>query len=490
MAKKIKENVFEMESVPKAAMRMALPSMLSMLVTIFYNMADTFFIAQTHNTYQLAAVQLATPAFVIMTALGGLFGIGGCAFISRSLGSGDKSRIKNISSFCIYGSAAIGLVYSIILFIFMGGILKLLGSNENTNLYAEQYLYIIAAGGTFIVPSMAFGNLVRGEGAAKTAMVGMMIGTVVNIVLDPIMILAMHLEVIGAALATVIGNLCALVYYLIYMFGKKTILSAKPKDFAFKGIANGVLSIGFPASITTMLMSFSNIIMNNYINKTAIKESLEAITQNDTTHMVFKIASDLISQGNMDMAAKQVATAAIAAMGVAMKANMLLVFLQMGFAIGIQPLFGYNYGAKNFKKMSAFLKFSIIFEVIMGTVLTIIYFMFTKQIIEIFNDDQAVLHYGVEMLRALMIAGPFIGIMFVFNNIFQGMNKGIQSLVLAISRQGFIFMPVVIIGSEIIGLSGIIFAQPIADSIAVILAIVMYIFTIKNEKKRAVSEVK
>ena len=190
------------------------------------------------------------------------------------------------------------------------------------------------------------------------------------------------------------------------------------------------------------------------------------------------------------MAAKQVATAAIAAMGVAMKANMLLVFLQMGFAIGIQPLFGYNYGAKNFKKMSAFLKFSIIFEVIMGTVLTIIYFIFTKQIIEIFNDDQAVLHYGVEMLRALMIAGPFIGIMFVFNNIFQGMNKGIQSLVLAISRQGFIFMPVVIIGSEIIGLSGIIFAQPIADSIAVILAIVMYIFTIKNEKKRAVSEVK
>lgn len=484
MSKKLKTDVFEMESIPKAALKMALPSMLSMLVNILYNMADTFFIAQTHNTDQLAAVQLATPAFVIMTALGSLFGVGGCAFISRSLGSGDKSRIKNISSFCIYGSAVIGLIYSILLFIFMTPILSILGSNENTDLYAAQYLNIIAAGGVFIVPSMAFGNLVRGEGAAKTAMVGMMVGTVVNIILDPIMILTMNLEVIGAALATVIGNICALGYYVFYMFKSDTILSGNIKYFSVKGIAKGVLSIGFPASVTTMLMSFSNIVMNNYINKTAIEESLTAITQNDTSHIVFKIASDLISSGNTEMAAKQVATAAIAAMGVAMKANMLLIFLQMGFAIGIQPLFAYNFGAKNFKKMNAFLKFSIIFEIIMGSVLTVVYFIFTKQIIEIFNNDSAVVYYGVIMLRALMLAGPVCGILFVFNNIFQGMNKGIQSLVLAISRQGFIFLPIVIIGSELVGLSGIVYAQPVADMVAVILAITMFIFTIRKEKQK------
>jgi Na+-driven multidrug efflux pump len=482
--KKEKVNVFQMESIPKAVMTMALPSMLSMLVNILYNMADTFFIAQTHNTHQLAAVQLATPAFIIISAMGSLFGVGGCAFISRSLGSGDNSRVKKISSFCVWSSAAAGLVLSMIILIFMHPILSLLGSNVNTDEYASQYLSIICYAGILVVPSLAFSNLVRGEGAAKISMIGMMLGTVVNIILDPIMILTMNLGVRGAALATVIGNVCALLFYIVYMLKSNTILSMNPKDIRIKGIASGVLSVGFPASITTILMSLSNILMNNYINKTAVRETLEAITNNDTTHIVFKTASELITAGNFTEAANQIATSAIASMGVAQKANMLLVFLQMGLAIGVQPLFAYNYGARNYKKLNAFLRFSIIFEVIMGTILTIIYFIFTEQIIRIFNSDPAVLYYGKIMLRALMIAGPFCGIVFVINNALQGMNKGIQSLILAISRQGFIFLPIVIIGSQLVGLSGIVYAQPIADILSIVLAVIMFVICIKSEKKK------
>lgn len=486
MSKKSKVNVFELESVPKAVITMALPSMLSMLVNIIYNMADTFFIAQTHNTDMLAAVQLATPAFVIIMAIGNLFGVGGCAFISRSIGSGDKQRGKNISSFCIYGSIIAGFIFSVVILLFIDNVLHVLGSNANTDKYAAQYLKIILYGSIFIVPSTAFGNLVRGEGAAKTSMIGMMIGTIVNIILDPIMIITMNLGVVGAALATVIGNVCSLIYYFVYMLRSDTILSMKLKDFRIKNIAGGVCAIGFPASITTVLMSLSNIIMNNYINKTAVREALAAIENNDLTHIVFKAASDLIVSGDTAGAAASVATSAIAAMGVAMKANMLLVFLQMGLATGVQPLFAYNYGANNIKKLKSFLRFSIICEVVIGTVLTVIYFIFTEPIIKIFNSETAVVYYGAKMLRALMLAGPVCGILFVFNNAFQGMNKGIQSLILAVSRQGFVFLPIIIIGSELVGLSGIIYAQPIADIVSIIIALVMFIFTIRKENRKTV----
>ena len=438
-------DVFEKYSIPKAVFTLATSTMLSMLVTIFYNMADTFFVGQTNDANQVSAVSLTTPIFTIMMALGHVFGIGGSSFISRALGQGDRHKVKNISSFCFYGSIVAGLLMMVVFLCFMDTILSLIGTSADTIDYARQYLEYLLIGTVFIVASFGFCNIIRGEGNAKISMIGMMMGTIVNIVLDPIMILILKMGVAGAAIATVIGNICSVIFYIVYFIKGNTILSISPKDFSIKKIIGGVFLIGIPASLNNLLMSLSNIILNRY----------------------------LYSYGDD----------AIAGMGVAMKANMLVVMLQLGLGMGIQPLIGYNFGARNYKRMKKVMHFTMIVNVTIGVVLTAVYLMFTENVVEIFIKDESVVSYGVQMLRALMLSSAVIGIMFVFSFSFQAMGKAIPSLILSISRQGFVFLPVVAVGSSLFGLSGIIFAQPIADLVSLIISLVMFIIITKQMKK-------
>lgn len=452
-----KNTVFEIASIPKAVVTLAVPTMLSMLVTVIYNMADTFFVGQTGDSNQVTAVSLTTPVFMLCMAFGNIFGMGGSALISRMLGEGRKDKVKKVSSFCFFGSMFMGIVLSCILLIFMPFILNLLGCSPETYDIAKDYLTYIAYGCIFVVVSNAFSNVVRGEGAAKPAMAGMMIGTVVNIVLDPVFILLLGLNAKGAAIATIIGNICSAIYFIIYLCGKKTILSISPKYFTMRNhIFTGVVSIGIPVCITNILMSTSNIILNNYIGDCA------GADQN----------------------------VAIAAMGVAMKANMLVVMLQLGLAMGVQPLMGYTYGSKNIKKLKRIMRFSMMCTVIIGSVLALIYMIFSKQIVRMFISDPAVISYGELMLKALMLSSPFIGVMFVFNFTFQGMGKALPALILSISRQGFVFLPVLIISSRLIGLNGIIFAQPVADIVSLVIAWVMFMIITSIDKKRTINEEK
>ncbi len=297
------KELFENAPVAKAVAVMGVPTMISMLVVVIYNMADTFFIGQTGDPMQVAAVSLATPVFMVFMALGNLFGIGGSSAISRALGEKKAERAKNISSFCCYGSLGLGIIMALLFLVGMDGILKLIGASENTIGYARDYLTYIAFGGPFIMFGTAFGNILRGEGAAKESMIGNMIGTVTNIVLDPVMILGLNWGVVGAAVATVIGNMAASGFYLLYFLQRKSSLSIRFRDFkAGERIAAGVMSIGIPASLNNILMSCANIVLNQV----------------------------LISYGDTP----------VAAMGVAMKANMLLVLLQIGLCSGIQPLIG------------------------------------------------------------------------------------------------------------------------------------------------------
>jgi putative MATE family efflux protein len=276
-------------------------------------------------------------------------------------------------------------------------------------------------------------------------MIGMMIGTVVNIVLDPIMILALNMGVTGAGWATVIGNVCSVVFYMVYFLRGNTKLSISPKHFKLQGIIGGVLLIGIPASFNNLLMALSNIVLNIYL--------------------------------------KDYGDYAIAGMGVAMKANMLVVLLQLGLASGIQPLVGYNFGAENYKRMKKIMNFSMVVNVTIGVVLTVLYLIFTDQIIMIFIDDAEVIDYGAKMLRALMLSGALIGIMFVFSFSFQAMGKAVPSLILSISRQGLVFLPTLMIASKIFGLNGVIFAQPIADLCSLVIALVMFVIISKQFKK-------
>lgn len=454
--------VFEEYSVPAAVRTLAVPSMLGMLINIVYNLADTFFVGQTGDANQVAAVSVTMPLFLLFIACGNLFGVGGCAFVSRSLGEGNRDKVKTISAFCIYSAIALGIVMTVVFLVFKEPILYAVGASDITVGYASDYLKYVAIGSPFIVTAVMVGNLVRGEGAAKESMFGSVIGQLVNIVLDPIFILnagdnlfgfkmpfGLGQGVAGAAIATVIGNVVTVVYFLIYFLRGKSILSITPKRYSAKnGIAKGVITVGMPATINNLLMSFSNILINVF---------LQAYGDD-----------------------------AVAAMGVAMKANMLVTMLQIGLAQGIQPLIGYCYGAGNYKRMKKSMGFSCVCNIILGTVVTIIYFIFTRQVVELFIDNENVVHYGVLMLRALMASGPVIGCMFVLNFSFQGMGKGVQSMILSLGRQGVIYFPLLIIMNKFVGLEGIIWAQAAADFACVIMSVIMFIFVMKglNEKEK------
>lgn len=460
MAKnKDKTLVFSDYKIPKAVATLALPSMMGMLINVVYNLADTFFVGQTGDSNQVAAVSVAMPVFLFLLAVGNLFGVGGCAFISRSLGEGKKEKIKTISSFCIYTGLMVSVVLGVLFILFKKPLLYLVGASDNTIGYACDYLFWVAVGAPSVVVSIVASNLVRGEGAAKDSMIGMVVGQVVNIVLDPVFILnsgdklfgislplGFGLGVKGAAIATVLGNVVSVLYFLVYFIKGGSILSITPSRYSAKnGIAKGVVSVGVPAALNNLLMSLSNIVINMFLS----------------------LYGDY----------------AVAAMGVAMKANMLVVMLQIGLAQGIQPLIGYCYGSHNFTRMRKSIRFGMMCNVIIGATVTAFYIVFRRSVIGVFIDDEAVIEYGVKMLTALMVPGTLLGIMFIINFAFQGMGKGAQSLILAGSRQGLVYLPMLLIMNYFVGLEGIIWAQPVADLVSIAIAVIMFTSTMNKIKK-------
>ena len=426
---------------------MAVPTMISMLVVVIYNMADTFFIGQTKDPLQVAAVSLATPVFMIFMALGHLFGIGGSSAISRALGERRKDRAWHISSFCCYGSLGLGVMVAVISVLGMEQILHLIGASENTIGFARQYLTIISIGAPTIMFSTAFANILRGEGASRESMVGNLLGTIVNIILDPVMILGLGWGVSGAALATIIGNIAACFFYISYYVRGKSMLSIRVKDFRMgDGIAASVAAIGIPASLNNILMSFANIILNQA----------------------------LVGYGDTP----------VAAMGVALKSNMLVVLLQIGLCVGIQPLIGYNYGSGNKKRLMQVFKFTGVVSVIMGMLLTLFMIIARKNMIQVFINDAEVVSYGIRMVVALQLSAPFIGILFLCINTIQGMGKALPSLVLTVCRQGLIFIPLIFILNAMLGLDGVIYAQPAADYLSILVGIMICVHLFRSMEHR------
>ncbi|MGD1822849.1 MAG: MATE family efflux transporter [Pleomorphochaeta sp.] len=451
----LNRDIFENDPIPVAMRKLALPTVVSMLIIILYNMVDIFFVGQLNDANKVASISVASPIFLLLMAFGNMFGIGGATFISRALGKRKDYIVKNISSFCFYGSIFIGIFSAVIYSLFSKSIIYFSGASDNTFLDAKIYLDTIAYFAPVVVLTSTLSNLVRGEGAAKRAMNGMVLGTITNIILDPIFILdkisifninifLIGMGVKGAAVATIIGNCISVAYFIWFIVIKKTsILNLNIKYFKMRNrIFIEVFSIGLPAALVNILMSVSNILLNIVLAK----------------------------HGDI----------AIAAMGVAIKANLLTVLIQEGIASGSQPLIAYNYGAKNIKRQKASMNYAIKLNFIFGLILSISYIIFANQIVHIFISDTEVIKLGAMMLRTLMISIPFVGIMFVYQFSFQAMGNGFASFILAVSRQGFIYIPVLFLADYIIGLNGIAFAQPISDIIS---ALIGFIIFLKLEKK-------
>lgn len=417
--------------------KMAIPSVISSLVTVLYNMADTFFVGQTGDALQVAAVSLTNPIFILFMAFANMFGMGGSAAASIALGQKNEKRVRQVSAFVTYASLIVGFFFAVLLLVFTSPILAVFGADTSTYEYARGYTVYVAVGAPFIIWSAAASFIVRAEGASREAMIGSMIGTIANIILDPLFISGFGMGAAGAAVATTIGNLLASMYYVWY-FTKKTVsLSVRPGDFSCRnGILQHVCVTGFPTAIFSALMSVSTIVLNQI----------------------------LVVYGNDP----------VAAIGIVFKANMFITFLQMGLANGIQPLLGYSYGAANtsrFREVEGFTKKCC---VMVGIAATLLFFTAREPIIRMFISDGNVVKYGVQMLTAYMLSGPVIGILFVNMNCMQSVEHALPATVLSILRQGVLLIPLLYILQAAAGLHGVIYGQAITDYGAVILSIFIW----------------
>ena len=438
--------LFETMPIPKAVAKNSIPAIMSMLLVFVYNVADTFFIGQTGDELQVAAVTLSMPIFTLLIGAGVLLGVGSTSVISRALGAGRERYAKNVSSFAFYGAIGFGLLLMVLFWTFMPIVLKVIGVTPDTYDYTRAYLNYLVVGAPFVILSQAFSNIIRAEGRSSLAMRGMMLGSIANIILDPIFIFTFDMGLTGAAVATVLGNILSALYFIRYLVSGRSILSINLKDFKVTdGIMLGVLAIGIPASLNNLLLSVANIFMNNFLS----------------------------NYGDIQLAA----------MGVAIRANMILVFVQIGLGQGIQPLIGYCYGARNFDRLRGIIKFSSIAAICLGSVLTLIYWVLTDTIIGSFIDNKQVIAYGTQMLRALIISGPIVGIMFIFINVLQGLGKAIPSLILSISRHGLVFIPLIYLLNRIAGLNGVVYTQPITDFVTSIIGVSIYLAVMRGVKR-------
>lgn len=435
--------VFSSMPVPKAVMKNALPAMAAMLMVLVYNLADTFFIGQTHNALLVAAVSLATPVYLIFMSIGTLFGIGGTSVISRALGEGKKEKARKSCAFCFWGCVFVGILLLAFILIFIDPILNLIGASADTYEYAKSYLSIIVFAGPFVLISNCYGNVIRTEGESGKAMLGLLLGNLVNVILDPIFILALGLDIKGAAIATVIGNIVGAGFYISYFLKGKSMLSIRLKDFTVKqGIAASVLAIGVPAALGDALMSVSHIISN----------------------------SQMAHYGDM----------AVAGMGVAMKVITITGMICMGLGQGVQPILGYCVGAKTWKRFKEVFKFTIIFALILGTVLAAICYVFTNQIVSAFLTDQTAFSYAVQFARILLSTSFLFGVFYVLVNALQAMGAATPALLISMSRQGIIFIPALFILQAVVGMTGLVWAQPVADVLSILIAAILFRKTMKK----------
>lgn len=435
--------IFRSAPVPKAVLQNCVPAMIGMVMTLFYNLADTFFIGQTHDDILVASIALATPVFLLLTAFGTIFSVGGTSVISRALGEGKHEYARKVSSFCTWSCVVIGILVGAFLIVFIDPVLSMTGASSDTWEPAKTYLIIIAVCGPFSLLGSCFQGLTRAEGKATVSMTGMMVGNILNIILDPIFILALDGGIAGAAWATVIGNAAAAVYYLIYYIRGRSVLSIRPKDFTVKdGILTGVLAIGIPSSLATVTMSISQILLNSTIS-----------SYNDM---------------------------ALAASGVATKVTMFVSTICMGMGTGVQPLVGFCVGAKMWERFRKVMRFSFILSMGAGAAMALICYLFAPQIVNVFLTDQSAFSYGVHFARILLSTSFLFGSFNVLSNAIQGMGAAKESLVVNIARQGIIYIPALYLMNSLLGLDGTLWAQPVSDVLAFVLALGLYFVTYKK----------
>lgn len=436
-----KAELFERTPVPKAVMKMSVPTVITSLVMVIYNLADTFFVGMLNDPIQNAAVTLAGPVLLAFNAVNNLFGVGSSSMMSRALGAKDYETAKRTSAFGLYCSILAGLLFSLAITVFKSPALALLGADEETATATANYLlWTVTCGAAPSILNVVMAYMVRSEGSSLHASIGTMSGCILNIILDPIFIMpwGLGMGAAGAGLATFISNCVASLYFIILVTvrRKKTFVCLNPKKFTFrKKIVFGVFAVGIPASIQNLLNVTGMTILNNFT-----------------------------ADFNSD---------AVAAMGIAYKINMIPLQVALGISQGIMPLISYNFSSKNYGRMKSFILFTT--KIVLGlmSVVTILYFIFSKNLSMLFIDNESVVNYSSAFLRGMCLSLPFICMDFMAVGIFQSCGMGKKSLIFAILRKIVFEIPAIYILNHFFPLYGLAYAQTSAEIILSIIAVIV-----------------
>ena len=435
--KNILEELFEKAPIKQVYFKISLPVVMGMLASMVYNLADTFFVAQTGNTDLVAGITVCTPLFMFMLALGDIFGIGGSSVISRLFGQKEHDRSARTSSACFYYSIGLGIVVTVLLLIFEKPLLHMLGATAATYRYAAAFYRVYVLGAPIIITSLTPTNLIRTEGLAKQSMLATVYGIIVSLILDPIFIFGLKWGAAGVALSNLLGyalELVLLIYYTVRDC-KYINVDIKRAHINWKEFRE-VLAIGIPGSITNLMQSFGIALLNNFLAAYGADQ--------------------------------------VAAMGITQKIASIITLVMVGFAFGAQPLIGYNYGAKNVKRFKEALDFDLLIEVGYAIIFSIILMIIAPFLIKIFMNKPIIVSLGAYMLRACLTTTPFIGAILVFTTVFQSAGKAWSAFTMSFARQGVVYLITMLACSAFFGFHGVVWAQPVADVITFAIGLLLY----------------
>lgn len=422
--------------ISKALMAMGIPTMLGMMVNSIYNLVDAYFVGGL-GTSQMGAISVVYPLGQVVVGLGLLFGNGAASYLSRLLGKGDKEKANKVASTALYSSITVGAIMIIFSMIFLRPFLKLLGTTDSIMPYAVTYASIYIVSCIFNVFNVTMNNIVTSEGAAKTTMLALMAGAILNIGLDPVFIYVLDMGVAGAAIATAISQIISTFVYLIFVLRKKSTYHFRIKSCTFtKEIMSEIFKIGIPTLVFQVLTSLSISLVNT-----------QARPYGDSVIAGMGAVTRVVSMGS------------------------LMVF---GFMKGFQPIAGYSYGAKKFDRLHEAIKTSIIWSTVFCVIYGLVLAIFSNEIISQFTKgDLEMIRVGTQSLRINGISFILFGFYTVYSSLFLALGKGLAGFILGACRQGICFIPVILILPAFWGLNGILYVQPIADVLSAIITVFM-----------------
>ena len=435
------------ERPARAVVKLGVPLIAGMFIMVLYNLVDTYFIGLMRDDYQLAAVNLAYPVMMISIAISNMIGTGASALIARSLGAGDSEKADHTVTVGFMLTVVNSAIVAAVGILCLNAIVKGLGAQENTFDYTRQYVQVILAGSLFTMGNYTFGQLLRSEGSVRQSVAGMIAGTAVNIVLDPVFIFALGLEIRGAAIATILGNAAGMCISLWFYLSGKTLLHPALKYIRPTAeILKEIFWVGVPATLETLLTSAAYIVNNNL-----------AVGYGELTVAAMGIAQKILSLGN---------------------------YIYQGFAAGTQPIMGYNYGARNYHRMIDVLKAGVM--VVSGTELCVmaVYGLFAPRLIGIFTESPEVIATGSRVLRTIMFILPFVGATSMSRMSFQAMGKPQYAFGITLVRQLILYVPLLLILNRVFGFGGMIWAQPITEMIMMAVSVSLLYNVIAGHMKR------